>query len=59
VPLTLAVLWLTFAMPEETWAQRLAWALTTPVVFYAGWPKVMALSPKLESNDLPLVSQPA
>jgi heavy metal translocating P-type ATPase len=42
VPLTLAVLWLTFAMPEETWAQRLAWALTTPVVFYAGWPFLRA-----------------
>jgi heavy metal translocating P-type ATPase len=42
VPLTLAVLWLTFALPEETWAQRLAWALTTPVVFYAGWPFLRA-----------------
>ena len=42
VPLTLAVLWLTFALPQETWAQRLAWALTTPVVFYAGWPFLRA-----------------
>jgi len=41
-PLTLAVLWLTFALPEEAWAQRLAWALTTPVVFYAGWPFLRA-----------------
>ena len=41
-PLTLAVLWLTFALPDEAWAQRLAWALTTPVVFYAGWPFLRA-----------------
>ena len=41
-PLTLAVLWLTFALPEQAWAQRLAWALTTPVVFYAGWPFLRA-----------------
>jgi heavy metal translocating P-type ATPase len=37
-PLTVAVLWLTFAVPHEPWSQKLAWALTTPVVFYSGWP---------------------
>ena len=41
-PLTLAVLWLTFAVPEAAWSQRLAWALTTPIVFYAGWPFLRA-----------------
>ena len=37
-PLTLAVLWLTFAVPDAAWSQELAWALSTPVVFYSGWP---------------------
>ena len=37
-PLTLAVLWLTFVVPHAAWSQKLAWALTTPVVFLAGWP---------------------
>jgi heavy metal translocating P-type ATPase len=35
---TVPVLWLTFAAPSLRWGQELAWALTTPVVFYAGWP---------------------
>ncbi|MGZ8629848.1 MAG: heavy metal translocating P-type ATPase [Actinomycetota bacterium] len=38
VPLTLAVLWLTFAVPVAAWSQGLSWALATPVVFYSGWP---------------------
>ena len=42
LPLTLAVLGLTFLLPEEAWAGGLAWALTTPVVFYAGWPFLRA-----------------
>jgi len=29
---------LSFALPHEPWAMRLAWALATPVQFYAGWP---------------------
>jgi heavy metal translocating P-type ATPase len=36
--LTLPVLWLTFVVPHEGWSQRLAWALSTPAVFVAGWP---------------------
>jgi heavy metal translocating P-type ATPase len=36
--LTIPVLWLTFVVPHESWSQRLAWALATPVVFVAGWP---------------------
>ncbi len=42
VPLTLAVLWLTFAVPHAAWSQKLAWVLTTPVVFFAGWPFLAA-----------------
>ncbi len=38
VILTLPVLWLTFAVPHLAWSQKLAWALTTVVVFYSGWP---------------------
>ncbi len=41
-PLTLAVLWLTFVVPHAAWSQKLAWALTTPVVFFAGWPFLTA-----------------
>ena len=36
--LTIPVLWLTFVVPHEGWSQRLAWALSTPAVFVAGWP---------------------
>ena len=35
---TLPVLWLTFAAPGIRWGQELAWAFTTPVLLYAGWP---------------------
>jgi heavy metal translocating P-type ATPase len=36
--LTVPVLWLTFVAPHGDWSMWLAWALTTPVQFYAGWP---------------------
>ncbi|MEO8475969.1 MAG: heavy metal translocating P-type ATPase [Actinomycetota bacterium] len=38
VPLTLAVLALTFVVPDAPGAMWWAWALATPVQFYAGWP---------------------
>jgi Cu+-exporting ATPase len=38
VGLTVPVVALTFAFPDQAWSMRLAWILTTPVVFYAGWP---------------------
>jgi heavy metal translocating P-type ATPase len=38
VPLTLAVLALTFLVPDAPGAMWWAWALATPVQFYAGWP---------------------
>ena len=42
VPLTVAVLWLTFALPHAARSQELAWLLSTPVVFYSGWPFLRA-----------------
>ena len=42
VPLTVAVLWLTFALPHVARSQELAWLLSTPVVFYSGWPFLRA-----------------
>ena len=42
IPLTVAVLWLTFVAPHASWSQDLALLLTTPVVFYAGWPFLRA-----------------
>ncbi len=42
VPLTVAVLWLTFAVPHAALSQQLAWVLATPVVFYSGWPFLRA-----------------
>jgi heavy metal translocating P-type ATPase len=41
-PFTAVVLWLTFAAPDAAWSSPLAWALTTPVVFFAGWPFLSA-----------------
>jgi heavy metal translocating P-type ATPase len=38
VVFTVPVLWLTFGAPHLMWADDLAWALSTPVVFFAGWP---------------------
>ncbi len=38
VPLTVAVLALTFVVPDAPGAMWWAWALATPVQFYAGWP---------------------
>jgi len=38
VPLTVAVLLLTFVFPDLARSEDLAWALSTPVVFWAGWP---------------------
>ncbi|HEV8563388.1 MAG TPA: cation-translocating P-type ATPase [Actinomycetota bacterium] len=35
---TIPVVVLSFAIPDEPWSMNLAWALTTPVVLYAGWP---------------------
>ncbi len=37
-PLTLAILFLTFAVPAWGPAATMSWALATPVVFWAGWP---------------------
>ena len=37
-PLTLAILALTFVVPDWPPAMWVAWALATPVQFYAGWP---------------------
>jgi heavy metal translocating P-type ATPase len=36
--LTVPVLVLTMAAPDVGWAAGVMWALTTPVVFYCGWP---------------------
>ncbi len=41
-PLTIAVLVLTFALPDARWASALAVILATPVVWYAGWPFLRA-----------------
>jgi heavy metal translocating P-type ATPase len=38
VPLTVAILALTFLAPDLPGAMWWAWALATPVQFYAGWP---------------------
>lgn len=38
VVFTVPVMILMLAVPHELWSMRLAWALATPVVFYAGWP---------------------
>ena len=38
VPLTVAILVLTFVVPGWGGSAWLAWALATPVQFYAGWP---------------------
>jgi heavy metal translocating P-type ATPase len=38
VALTVPILWLTFVVPHDDWSMWLAWALTTPVQFYSGWP---------------------
>jgi Cu+-exporting ATPase len=38
VGFTVPVLLLTFAFPHLRWGMALAWALTTPVQFYCGWP---------------------
>lgn len=38
VVLTVPILLLTFVVPHADWSMWLAWALTTPVQFYAGWP---------------------
>jgi heavy metal translocating P-type ATPase len=37
-PLTLGILFLTFVLPDRAGSMWLAWALATPVQFYAGWP---------------------
>jgi heavy metal translocating P-type ATPase len=38
VVLTVPVLWLAFVVPHADWSMWLAWAMTTPVQFYSGWP---------------------
>ena len=38
IAFTVPVLVLSFAFPDDDWSARLAWVLTTPVVFVAGWP---------------------
>src|SRR5881409_1355505 len=38
IAFTVPVVVLSFTVPHEAWAMRLAWALATPVQFYAGWP---------------------
>src|SRR6476619_7712007 len=38
VPGTVPVLWLTFVVPDPSWSRDLAWALTSVVVGYSGWP---------------------
>jgi Cu+-exporting ATPase len=38
VAFTVPVLVLSLGFAEDRWAMWLAWALATPVVFYAGWP---------------------
>jgi copper-transporting P-type ATPase V len=38
VPLTIALLILTFGLGHRSWSMPVAWALATPVQFYAGWP---------------------
>ena len=42
IPLTIAVLILTFAVPEWGASIWLAWALATPVQLYSGWPFLRA-----------------
>jgi heavy metal translocating P-type ATPase len=37
-PLTVGILFLTFVVPDRASSMWLAWALATPVQFYAGWP---------------------
>ncbi len=37
-PITVTILALTFWVAEPAWSMWLAWALATPVQFYAGWP---------------------
>jgi heavy metal translocating P-type ATPase len=37
-PLTLLVLALTFLVPDRAAAPLVAWAVATPIVFWAGWP---------------------
>jgi len=36
--LTVPVLVTTFVFPDFRWSPEIAWTLTTPVVFWAGWP---------------------
>jgi heavy metal translocating P-type ATPase len=36
--LTVPVLIVTFLFPDSTWSPYAAWIMTTPVVFWAGWP---------------------
>ena len=38
VACTLPVLWLTFVVPDPSWSRNLAWALTSVVVGFSGWP---------------------
>ena len=38
VPLTVTTLIVAFAFPGAAWAAVVAWAVSTPVVFWAGWP---------------------
>ncbi len=38
IAFTVPVLIFTFVVPDQPWSMGLIWALTTPVVFYAGWP---------------------
>ncbi|MFI5392117.1 MAG: heavy metal translocating P-type ATPase [Myxococcota bacterium] len=38
VACTLPVLWLTFVVPDPSWSRYLAWALTSVVVGFSGWP---------------------
>ena len=38
VILTIPILLLTFVFPDTSWSMAVTWALTTPVVFYCGWP---------------------
>jgi heavy metal translocating P-type ATPase len=36
--LTVPLLVVTFLVPQSDWTMRIAWVLSTPVVFYCGWP---------------------
>jgi heavy metal translocating P-type ATPase len=42
VALTIPILWLTFVTPDLEWGMWAAWALATPVQFYAGWPFILS-----------------